>query len=67
MFELEGSLFHLFKVLSQVISTKGGDESITVNDMLMLKDETKKCMEEIMDVLLLEAGEVTSKKGLVCE
>lgn len=38
---------------------------LSIDDIIEIKNSIKSCMEDIIDVLLLQSGEVTSTKGLI--
>ncbi len=40
---------------------------LSLDDIIEIKNQIKSCMEDIMDVLLLESGQQTSTKGLIKE
>ncbi len=40
---------------------------LSIDDIIEIKNSIKSCMEDIIDVLLLQSGEVTSSKGLIKE
>ena len=40
---------------------------LSIEDLIDIKNSIKSCMEDIIDVLLLQSGEQTSSKGLVKE
>lgn len=65
--ELEGNLFQLFKKLCQFIESDKKQVMLSIDDIIEIKNAIKSCMEDIIDVLLLQSGEVTSSKGLVKE
>jgi len=63
--ELEGTLFHLFKTMCDFIEADRENKNVSIMDIIAMKDEIKNCMEDILDVLLLGAGEETATRGLV--
>lgn len=65
--ELEGNLFRLFKKLCHFIDADRSNKMLSIDDIIEIKNQIKSCMEDIMDVLLLESGEQTDTKGLIKE